>query len=167
MRTVATLAAVLLLSGCEAPPFDSAGGCTLPGFGGLLTEDSRSCSCIVAQVDRAREALEGAGLVAPGFDWSGVTLWLRASGNPLDPLPGRDNHPLARYLPKGEGEGWIESERWGRALAHELFHHVEIVRDGAGWEQTAAHLGWEERGVNAVDEAFQRTAEPGARGSCY
>ncbi|MET0405268.1 MAG: hypothetical protein ABW123_22830 [Cystobacter sp.] len=125
----------------------------MAGFGRIAVEDDRDCECISKVALNAKATLVKAGLASEEQTYEDVTVWLRASSSRFEMNDGE--HAWGRYVPLGETRGALDLERFGRSFAHELFHHLDLTRDGATVWETAKHEGWEERGVfDAVKPAW-------------
>lgn len=147
-----SLTCVALLSACGVP-FHAAGTCSVQGVGSFQLEDTRPCGCLERLVQDAMATAE----LTTGVrqDLSALTVQLYGT----DEL-----NPVGQYHPESDT---IESERFGRSLAHELFHRTEIKQGVSVWA-SARHEGWQARGwTQAGDDFWRRWSPDTSTQSCW
>ena len=150
MRALALLVAV---SACS-PEFHASGSCSVQGWGAFLVEDKRPCGCLERLANEAVATSER--VTGVHQDTSRVSVMLFARNDRL---------PVGRYDAQGD---FVELERHGRSLAHELFHRAEVTALGATLEETARHEGWLARGwIREGDEFWYRWSPDTSTNVCW
>jgi hypothetical protein len=146
MRAIALLA-LALLGGCGPfRPFEPIGRVSVNGLAGIELEDERDGECLERQATRALELVRP---ITGATDFSGITVWIRASDEPYK----LDSWAVGNFIPPSD----IQENRWGGSLAHELLHVYEIEHLGVPRDVSARHEGWEERGWTKLGDDFYRS----------
>lgn len=153
-RSVALFA--LALAGCGPfRPFDPAGRVPVKGLAGLELEDDRGGECLERQATRALELVRP---ITGATDFSGITVWIRASDAPYK----LDSWAVGNFVPPSD----VQESRWGGSLAHELLHVYEIEALGVPADVSARHEGWDARGWTKLGDAFYGSTQPGGSRFC-
>lgn len=168
--TAHTPAAPRMPSAAPDVPLQQA--CFLDGMGTIFAEFYFSCSAMACNRDLAMQIMLRQGIIASRQEFAstfGRTPILMRDVDRLYTLkfgdagydPARDQWVAGQYNSSDDGRGYIELERTGWPLLHELLHVYEIHYGRPG------HDGWKERGYeDAAAEYVTRMKLPGSVSHC-